>query len=272
MVFDLLARRANRIVEYALVIDCQRKANLAHRKLMPYIKEWARGEASDVAPGMRAATYFVRANGVAAAILDLAKRAFMNAHQKRTLFMLSGNDPFAASPDFAVLFDQNALPADIGGTLTIGTNGHCCRGVGLPALNNADATWSYYYDGLLSSSLREQVAHRSIPGSAYYRASEHGKLRPDELEAARARHRDSPNEIACFISHDRQACTAEVGIVKLQLELFLDAIIFAGKCCAPRSITLPSVMQLQKHCLIMYSLPTHAQTPTSWTSTTSVSS
>ena len=32
-----------------------------------------------------------------------------------------------------------------------GSDGHCCRGVSLPALNDADAVWSFY-EGLLSPS------------------------------------------------------------------------------------------------------------------------
>ena len=52
---------------------------------------------------------------------------------------------------------------------------------------------------------------------------------PGELEAARARHRDSPAEFACFLSHHEQSCDAEARFVQEQLEAFLDAKVSLGK-------------------------------------------
>ena len=55
-------------------------------------------------------------------------------------------------------------------------------------------------------------------------------FQPNELEAARDRHRDSPKGFACFLSHHKQACAAEARLVKQQLESMLDARVFLGKC------------------------------------------
>ena len=41
-------------------------------------------------------------------------------------------------------FERSALPSDIGGELTTGTDGHCCLGVEQPALCDEDAVWAKY--------------------------------------------------------------------------------------------------------------------------------
>ena len=56
----------------------------------------------------------------------------------------------------------------------------------------------------------------------------HAMFESEEVEAARARHRDSPKRFACFLSHHKQACAAEARLVKLQLESLLDAKVFLG--------------------------------------------
>ena len=53
-------------------------------------------------------------------------------------------------------------------------------------------------------------------------------FKTDETEAARARHRDSSKEFACFISLHTQTCS-EVRLVKEGLESILDAKVFIGK-------------------------------------------
>ena len=55
--------------------------------------------------------------------------------------ILSG-DPFGASAEFAARFERSALPSDIGGELTTGTDGHCCLWVDQPALCDEDAVWA----------------------------------------------------------------------------------------------------------------------------------
>ena len=153
MTFDLLSRRAKRVVRFSHVLDC-RGATLAHRKMLPYIKEWAGGEATALVPSMRKTTSFVRSNRFAAAIFNLSTGFFKQ--QQQTTFLLTGADPFDASVVFSASFERSSLPTDVGGSLTIGSDGHCCRGVILPALNDADAVWSFYTE-LLSPSLQQAL-------------------------------------------------------------------------------------------------------------------
>ena len=61
----------------------------------------------------------------------------------------------------------------------------------------------------------------------------------DELEAARARHFDSPKGYACFLSHHKQACAAEARLVKQQLEFMLNAGVFLGKCSIEYTVSIP---------------------------------
>ena len=67
-----------------------------------------------------------------------------------------------------------------------------------------------------------------------------GMFQPDELEAARDRHRDSPKGFACFLSHHKPTCAAEARLVKQQLESMLDAKVFSGKRAAP-ALQFPSI-------------------------------
>ena len=55
-------------------------------------------------------------------------------------------------------------------------------------------------------------------------------LTAGEADAARAHHRDSSNEFACYLSHHKQASAAEARLVKPQLEAQLGAQIYFGKC------------------------------------------
>jgi len=55
-------------------------------------------------------------------------------------------------------------------------------------------------------------------------------LTAGEVDAARAHHRDSSNEFACYLSHHKQASAAEARLVKPQLEAQLGAQIYFGKC------------------------------------------
>ena len=231
--FDLLSQRSKRVVRFSQVIDTH-GTSLAHRKLMPYIKVFAASDAGNAVPPMRHTTYIVRINPVASGIINLAKRLFASEHQKKSVFRLTGN-PFAASSDFSTLFEPNMLPTAVGGTLSSGTDGHCCRGVNLPVLSDADAVWSFY-ESCLTPSLKDQVAKRNakrpmLPSDTTDRVPTFvGMFEPNEIEAVRARHRDSPKRFACFLSHHKQACAAEARLVKQQLESMLDAKVFLGKC------------------------------------------
>ena len=172
----------------------------------------------------------VRANSIAASIFQLCKRVgVLSEHQKRTTFLLPGADPFHASSDFAALFDRSALPVDVGGTLATGSHKHCCRGVPMPALSDADAVWAFYEERL-SPSLKNQVDARNTPVDVEASALVEGLLfPPTELKAARSRHKNSPKDFACFLSHDEQVCATEAGKIKEQLESLLDAKVSLGK-------------------------------------------
>ena len=231
MAFDLLSRRAKRVVRFSHVLDC-RGATLAHRKMLPYIKEWAGGEATALVPSMRKTTSFVRSNRFAAAIFNLSTGFFKQ--QQQTTFLLTGADPFDASVVFSASFERSSLPTDVGGSLTIGSDGHCCRGVSLPALNDADAVWSFY-EGRLSPSLQAQVAARNNavaaqnPPSSNKIESPHVMLESDEIETAREQHLSSSKSFAVFLSHHKEACAAEARLVKLQYEDLLGVKCF-GTC------------------------------------------
>ena len=135
----------------------------------------------------------------------------------------------ATSADFATVFEKSSLPANVGGTLTVGIDEHCCRGVSLHSLNDGDAVWSHYKERL-SPALLAQMARcvgcGVLPSSLKKSPSLLGSFQPDGLEAARARHRDSPKSFACFLSHHKQVCAAEARLVKQQLESLLEANVF----------------------------------------------
>ena len=63
--------------------------------------------------------------------------------------------------------------------------------------------------------------------------SPHVTLGSEELKAAQARYRNSPKGFACFLSHHKQAGTAEAEMVKQQLESTLEASVFLGKSPPP---------------------------------------
>merc|ERR1712096_406549 len=90
-----------------------------------------------------AATYVLNVNSVASSLYNVSAKVFVREIQrKKTTFFSS--DPFAASADFAARFERSAVPSDIGGELTTGTDGHCCLGVEQPALCDEDAVWTKY--------------------------------------------------------------------------------------------------------------------------------
>ena len=228
---DLLSRRAMRVVSFVWVADA-RGGTPDHRKILPYFKLWIAGEATDSKPPLGGTAYFVRASSIAASVINMGFRLGFGAKYQETTAILSNADAFS-SPQFAALFERSSLPADIGGTLTVGIDGHCCRGVPLPSLNDSDAVWKHYEERL-SPSLLAQVARRVQSSSALTaalakRSSGTSQQLDDEFEAARARHRDSPKRFACFLSHHKQACAAEARLVKQQLESLLDAKVFLGK-------------------------------------------
>ena len=89
MAFDLLSRRAKRVVKFSILIDFH-GGSLAHRNVMPYAKEFVAGESNWTTPPLRSTTYVVRANRVTAGIVNLAKSLFFSEHMKQTVFLLSG--------------------------------------------------------------------------------------------------------------------------------------------------------------------------------------
>ena len=184
-------------------------------------------------PPMLKFTHCVRASRAASGIVNFGKSAFLSKSQQNNMALLSG-DPFVTSSHFAMRFERSALPADVGGTLTNGTDGHCCLGVNLPALSDPDALWSHYKESLSPTLLAQATAHNAASASSSSiavpsRTPTQGMYQTAELEAARARHSDSPKSFACFLSHHKQACAAEARLVKQQLESMLDAKVFLGK-------------------------------------------
>ena len=133
----------------------------------------------------------------------------------------------------AEMHRRSSLPADIGGTLTTGIDGHCCRGVELPSLNDSDAVWRFY-EALLTPSLRAQIVVRKERASptgirtAQTGISEQSFL-PDGIESARERRRRSPKTFAYFLIHYNVECATEARLVKRQLETWLDDKVFLGK-------------------------------------------
>ena len=120
MVLDTLSRRARRVVGFAIVIDLE-GTGVGHRKLIPYMEEFAGGKSGRVVPPMRSTTYCVRSGKVAAGIYALAGRlSFFSANLQATTFLIVGPDPFAASADFSTRFRRSTLPTPVGGTLNIG--------------------------------------------------------------------------------------------------------------------------------------------------------
>ena len=179
MVADVLSWRAKRVVRFALVLDLH-GVTLAHRKLMPYVREFASGDAISAVPPMRSCSYFVRAGGVATGIFKF----FADHKTWKNRFLVSGADPFTSSPDFAALFDPSAIPADIGGGTGVTRRGSLfCRDVEPPALSDAAALWSMY-NGLLSPSLRAQMTagvRKSLMESVDLVATDFSTLREEKL-------------------------------------------------------------------------------------------
>ena len=87
--------------------------------------------------------YILNVSTVASSFYNISMKLFQSDRSRRRTTLLSG-DPFAASADFAARFERSALPSDIGGELTTGTDGHCCLGVEQPALCDEDAVWAKY--------------------------------------------------------------------------------------------------------------------------------
>ena len=233
MMFDLLSRRAKRLVGFARVLDTH-GMSFAHRKLLPYMKEAINGDATKTVPRVRflTPTFLVRTSGIVAGIFNIGKRTFLSERQKGTLTLLSGPDPFIASSAFAMFYERSALPFSIGGTLDQTAE------AGLPAIINDESVWTFYEERLPPGLRAEaqRTASMLTPDSSWCILATTPSLSmfpPEELEAARARHRDSPNSFSCFLSHHKQACAAEARLVKLQLETFLDAKVFLGESLPP---------------------------------------
>ena len=144
MVLDALSRRAQRVVRFTFVIDLK-GVDIGHRKCIPYIKEFVGGDFKRVVPNGCSTTHFVRSGKVSANLYALLCRmGVITARQLATTFLIAGPDPFAASAKFAARYDRSALPSDIGGELTTGTDGHCCLGIEQPTLCDEDAVWAKY--------------------------------------------------------------------------------------------------------------------------------
>ena len=111
--------------------------------MLPYMKEFISGEANHSNSVAVAAVYILNVNAIASSLYNTTATVFQNESQRSKTILLSG-DPFVASTDFAARFERSALPADIGGELTTGTDGHCCLGVEQPALCDEDAVWAKY--------------------------------------------------------------------------------------------------------------------------------
>ena len=85
------------------------------------------------------------ASGTVAGIFTLACRmGFIAHHYQASVFLITGPDPFSASPDFATRYNKSDMPSDIGGELTTGTDGHCCLGVEQHVLCDEESLWARY--------------------------------------------------------------------------------------------------------------------------------
>ena len=192
-------------------------------------------------PSLLATSHWVRCNIIGVSVFRMFKHTFLTSERmKSTIRVHSGADAFA-SPDFAALFERSALPADVGGTLTSGADGKCCRGVDLPAVSDAEAVWRLY-EGLLSPSVQAQVAKHIRTAStsisnptltpAESALTEAALFLPNELETARTRHRSCPKAFACYLCRHSNACAAEARLLKKELETTLKTNVFLGKCFA----------------------------------------
>ena len=131
---------------------------MAHRKLAPHAKLVLIGKGTKAVPPIQTKVFLVRSNRFTAAVFNISKRA-LSEKMRSSVIILTGSDAFASS-EFAALFERTSLPADIGGTLSTGSGGHCCRGVEFPALcDNDDALWDLY-EGSLSPRMRTHIANR----------------------------------------------------------------------------------------------------------------
>ena len=142
MMLDVLSRRAKRLVQVKVIID-MRRGNIRHRKLLPHLKEYLASDANETVPDLAAHTYILNINATVSSIFNIVKGSVMNEHQKNTCTLISG-DPFVSSLNFADRFERSAMPADVGGELRTGEDGHCCLEVWQPALSDGDALWAKY--------------------------------------------------------------------------------------------------------------------------------
>ena len=106
------------------------------------MKEFISGQAAHTNCAFAAASYALNVSSIATTLINTITKVFQNESQRSNTTLISG-DPFA-SADFAARFERSALPSDIGGELTTGTDGHCCLGVEQPALCDEDAVWAKY--------------------------------------------------------------------------------------------------------------------------------
>ena len=120
MVLDLLSRRARRVVRFAIVIDT-RGFSIEHRKLLNHVKEFVGGTHIWTVPELRSTTHFVCGNQFIRVVYGIAKNAgFVSDNIRATTFLISGDNPFASSTDFAARFKRHNLPTTVGGTLQVG--------------------------------------------------------------------------------------------------------------------------------------------------------
>ena len=141
MLLDQLSRRARKVVCHRILIDVK-GVSFAHRKLLPYTKEFISGQGNATNSVFAAAGYILNISSVASSLYNTAAKVFQNEGQRRRTTLMSG-DPFD-SANFAARFERSALPSDIGGELKTGADGHCCLGVEQPALCDEDAVWAKY--------------------------------------------------------------------------------------------------------------------------------
>ena len=105
MLLDALSRRARRVVQFVNVIDVG-GATLAHRKALPYLKEFVGGEATLTNPPLLSVSCMVGMGSLAFSILNVSVRSFLSSAQQEVLRLIRGRDAFAASAEFAVRFER----------------------------------------------------------------------------------------------------------------------------------------------------------------------
>jgi len=171
----MLSHEFKRVVDYTFLVDF-RGTGFGHRKVLPLVKEVTAGDAIECgwAPS---SVWFVGMNAIAMSLVGFGLKTFCKDGPSTPTVLSS--TPFQTSASFRSNFLPNTVPADIGGDLRLGEDGHCCVGAYPPGLVDTVAVFKFASE---SSSINEQLTIRCDKTMAHLGKTTEALLPPTALE------------------------------------------------------------------------------------------